>query len=137
VVLTSQGKVTIPKDATGLYFEKSFVRRSDGEAPRIVFRPTTDWPWNVLPDGQGLLWRYYLHASVQDDWWKRVARKFRDLRDERPFVAIRITDNALTVESNERQLVPGQYEQVQPMIEGTLRASYRPKSVLVEVSSCH
>lgn len=136
VLLTSKGRVTVPNETPGLYFEKTFVRKSEGETPKSIFRPTADWPWNVLPDAQGLIWKYDIRASVQDDWWRRLARRFRDLRDERPFVAVRITDNSLTVESNDRQLIPGQYEQVEPMIEGTLRASYRPRSILVEVSSC-
>lgn len=136
VLLTSAGRMTLPKDFKGLYFEKTFVRRSEAEPARILYRPKTEWPWNALPEGDGLLWKYEIRASVQDNWWKKLARRFRDLRDERPFVAVRITENSLTVEANEKQLIPGQYEQVASPTEGTLRASYRPRSVLVDIGSC-
>lgn len=137
VLLTNQGQVALPKNLKNLYFEKTFVRRSEAEPARVFIRPGSDWPWNVLPEGNGLVWKFDIRASVQDNWWRRLARRFRDLRDERPFVAVRITEESLVVEGNERSLIPGQYEQVQPQVEGTLRASYRPRSVLIDVGNCH
>jgi len=73
--------------------------------------------------------------SLMADWWRRLQRRFRDLRDERPFMLVRISDSAFQVETFEKALIPGQYEQTPSQQEGLLRYVYRPRGVTVDISA--
>ena len=138
IVMTNRGPKVIPKTLAQPHFQGTEIRVSPEAAPLTLMRPSQDVPWNVSPDGRQLLWQYDLKMSLLENWWKKVVRRFRDLRDERPFLLVKISEAGFTVESNERALSPGQYEQVQSGIDGVLRRAYKPRSVLVDINSaCH
>lgn len=132
VISTNQGPV-VAKD---IYLEKTVVKKSiyDPEGV-VIFRPHADGPWNVTSTGDGIVWQFDLKQSLLEEWWRRLQRKYRDLREERPFIVISITTKGFRVETYEKNLLPGQYEQASPEIKDApylRRRIYKPKGTVVD-----
>jgi hypothetical protein len=133
IFLTSHGPKTLERDTKGLLLERTIIHRFPGESVTF-YLPTSDIPWNVSTDGKYVAWKYDLKMSLVENWWRTVVRRFRDLREERPFALIRISQGDFVVETNERALGPGQYEQVPSDVEGVLRYAYKPRGVSADVA---
>lgn len=137
-LLTTHGPMTLPQNPKGIYFEKTLVRKSGESSPTTFFIPNSELPWSVSPDAKYVGWKYDVRMSLVESWWRGLTRRLRDLREERPFVLIRITQENFVVETYYRALTPGQYEQVQADTDGILRYSFKPRGVTVDLSpGCH
>lgn len=135
VVLTNQGPLIVK----GLLLEKTLVRKSESDnSGTILYRPRAEAPWNVTNDGKALIWQYDLKQALIMSWWQKLTRRYRELREERPFLAIRITDSDFIVETYEKILLPAAYEQVNPNTPddpNLIRRIYKPKSIAVDFDS--
>ncbi len=132
IILTSEGPIVVK----GLKLEKTLLRKTSTDFNGVViYRPRPEPPWNVTNDGKAILWQYDLKQSLLTNWWQRLARRYRELREERPFVVIRITESSFVVESYEKILLPAAYDQVDPQVPDDpylMRRIYKPRGIVVD-----
>ncbi len=132
ILLTNDG----PKTVKGLTLEKTLLRRSEADTTGVIlYRPQAEPPWNIAPDGKSLIWQYDLKQSLLLQWWQKLARRYRELREERPYIAVRITEDKFVVETYEKTLLPAAYEQVNPNQKDDpylIRRVYKPKGIVVD-----
>lgn len=132
ILLTTEGPKTVP----GLILEKTLLRKSEEDTEgTIVYRPQAEAPWNVSPDGKNIIWQYDLKQSLLLKWWQKLARRYRELREERPYIAVRISDEKFVVETYEKTLLPAAYEQLNPNKKDDpylIRRLYKPRGIVVD-----
>lgn len=132
IVLTNYG----PKTVDGLKLNTLIIRNSEAEENKLtLYRPEAAAPWNIGPDGKSIFWQYDLRQSVMLKWWQKLARRYRELREERPYAIVRINKEKFIVETSDKSLLPPAYEQVnpnQPQSPHLIRRVYKPRQIVVD-----